>query len=243
MGWVALEGRLGKRPFILGHRGASADAPENSLAAFALAREQGADGIELDVQLSADGQLVIFHDETVERLTDGSGKVSDLSLAQLQEFKLENGEAIPTLDAVFELLGSSFLYNVELKLFGFGDGVLETAVADCIQRHHLQDQVLVSSFNPFAIRRIRKQLSSHTKVAHLWHNKWLKYKYLIGAAEANHPHYSLVDEKYMVWARRHNWMVNVWTVDDPQEAQRLADLGVDAVITNNPHLLRQALNF
>ncbi len=242
MRWVAPIGRLGKRPLILGHRGASADALENSLAAFALAKDQGADGIELDVQLSADGQLIIFHDQTVERLTDGAGKISDLSWAQLQEFKLANGEAIPTLDAVFELLGSSFLYNVELKLFTFGDGALATAVANCIQRHHLQDQILISSFNPFAIRRIRKQLSARTKVAHLWYNRWMKYKHIISVAQANHPHYSLVNEKYMVWARRHNWMVNVWTVDDPQEAQRLAGLGVDAIITNRPRLLRNALN-
>lgn len=232
---------VGKRPLILGHRGASEDAPENSLASFALAKEQGADGIELDVQLSADGHLVVFHDQSVERLTDGAGKISDLPLAQLQAFKLENGETIPTLDAVFELLGSSFLYNVELKLFSWGNGALETAVADCIQRHHLQDQALVSSFNPFAIRRIRQQLSARTKVAHLWHHKWLKYKYIISAAEANHPHYSLVDERYMAWARGHGWMVNVWTVDDGQEAHRLAALGVDAIITNTPRLLCNVL--
>jgi len=236
MDWVA-----GQRPLILAHRGVSSDVPENSLAAFALAAEKGADGIELDVQLSADGHLVVFHDQTMERMTGGTGKISDLSLTQIQEFKLDNGHMIPTLDDVFELLGSSVLYNVELKLFGLGDGALETAVADRIQAHYIESQTIVSSFNPLAIRRIRKQLSRRTKIAHLWHNKWFKYKYLIGAAEAHHPHHSLVDEKYMRWAHKHNWMVNVWTVDDQNEARRLADLGVDGIITNVPQLIDQAL--
>ncbi len=236
MGWDG-----GVRPFILGHRGASADAPENSLAAFALAKEQGADGIELDVQLSADGHLIVCHDQSVERVTDGRGNVADLKLAQLQEFKLKNGETMPTLDAVFASLGSSFLYNVELKMFGWGDGRLETAVARCVQDHQVEDQVIVSSFNPLAIRRIRPYLTQRTKVAHLWYNKWLKYKVILADAEANHPHYSLVNKKYMHWARKHNWLVNVWTVDDVEEANRLAALGVDAIITNTPQRIGQTI--
>jgi glycerophosphoryl diester phosphodiesterase len=126
-------------------------------------------------------------------------------------------------------------------LFGWGDGRLETAVARCIQEHRLEDQVIVSSFNPLAIRRIRPYLTSQTKVAHLWDNKWFKYKVIIAAAEANHPHYELVNEKYMHWAHKHNWLVNVWTVDDLEEAKRLTALGVDAIITNTPQRICQAI--
>ena len=233
---------VGKRPFILGHRGASADLPENSLAAFSLAQKQRADGIELDVQLSADGKIVVFHDQTVDRVTDGSGKISELTLAEIQEFKLGNEQTVPTLDEVFELCGPSFLYNVELKYFGLGDGALETAVADRIQSHNLEDQALISSFNPFAVRRIRKHIGQRTKVAHLWHSRWLKYKVIIAKAEANNPHYSLVNEKYVHWARQHHWLINVWTVDDPVEAERLANLGVDAIITNKPQLIRETFD-
>ncbi len=230
-----------KRPFILGHRGASADAPENTLAAFALAREQGADGIELDVQLTKDGHLVVFHDQTVERVTNGVGKVSELTLAEMQSFAMKDEQRVPTLDEVFEMLGPAFLYNVELKHFGLGNAELETAVADRIEAYHLESQTIVSSFNPFAVRRMRKQISNRTKVAHLWYVKGLKYKFIVGAAEAHHPHYSLVDEAYVQWAHRKNWMINVWTVDDPNEARRLARLGVDAIITNKPQFIREQL--
>ncbi len=232
-----------KRPYILGHRGASADAPENTLAAFALAQTQGADGIEFDVQLSADGHVVVFHDLTVERLTNGSGKISEMPLAEIQTFVIAGKQQIPTLDQVFELLGPSLLYNIELKYFGFGDTGLETAVADRITSHNLESQTLVSSFNPFAVKRMRQQASKQIKVGHLWKLKRLKYKYIIAAAEAHHPHHILVNEKYVQWARKHNWMINVWTVDDPQEAQRLIDLGVDSILTNKPQFLREQLGY
>ncbi|RIK22153.1 MAG: glycerophosphodiester phosphodiesterase, partial [Anaerolineae bacterium] len=102
------------RPLIIGHRGASADAPENTLAAFALALEQNADGIELDVQLSADGVPVIIHDDDVDRTTDGAGRVHDLTLAELRALTIAGEHAIPTLDELFEMLGRRPLYNVEL---------------------------------------------------------------------------------------------------------------------------------
>ena len=231
-----------QRPFILGHRGASADAPENTLAAFVLAREQGADGIEFDVQLSKDGHIVVFHDQTVERVTNGVGKVSDLTLAEIQSLTMADEQRIPTLDEVFELLGPAFLYNVELKHFGLGNAALETAVADRIESHHLEAQTVVSSFNPFAVRRMRQQISQQTRVGHLWYVKWFKYKYILSTAEAHHPHYSLVDEMYVRWAKRKNWMINVWTVDDPGEARRLTQLGVDAIITNKPQYILEHVN-
>ena len=126
-----------QRPLIIGHRGASAAAPENTLAAFALAQAQGADGIELDVQLSADGWPVVMHDSKLERTTNGQGRVQQLSLAQLQELDAGQGQTIPTLDEVFETLGPNFLYNVELKTAAFRDDGLAAAVADRIQAHHV----------------------------------------------------------------------------------------------------------
>ena len=231
-----------QRPFILGHRGASADAPENTLAAFALAREQGADGIEFDVQLSKDGHIVVFHDQTVDRVTDGEGKVSDLTLAEIQSLTMVDEQRVPTLDEVFELLGPAFLYNVELKHFGWGNAALETAVADRIESHNLEAQTVVSSFNPLAVRRMRQQISQQTRVAHLWYVKRLRYKYVLSKAEAHHPHYSLVDEAYVRWAKSKNWMINVWTVDDPNEARRLTELGVDAIITNKPQYILEHLD-
>ncbi|HFE67270.1 MAG TPA: glycerophosphodiester phosphodiesterase [Chloroflexi bacterium] len=238
MDWLSFS-----RPLIIGHRGASADAPENTLAAFALAQAQGADGVELDVQLSADGRAVIIHDTTVDRTTNGSGKVSDMTLAELQSLDAGMGQTIPTLDELFEMMGPGILYNVELKPFAVDAAGLATAVADRIQAHNLESQVLVSSFNPLMVRQARQHLTPQTMVAHIWYMKQFKYKYLLAKAEAHHPKHTLVDEAYMAWARKHGWRVHTWAADDPVEAQRLIDLGVNGLITNKPQFLRESLGW
>ncbi|MCA9970390.1 MAG: hypothetical protein KC425_09245 [Anaerolineales bacterium] len=228
-------------PLIIGHRGASADAPENTLAAFALARAQGADGIELDVQLSADGRLMVFHDTRVDRTTNGRGRVSEMPASALQALDAGQGQPIPTLDEVFALLGADFLYNVEIKDWGWRDRGTETAVAACIHQHNLDQQVLVSSFNPLALRRIRPRLTRSTPLALIREGGWLRYGYLLASGQADHPHHSLVDAAYMAQAARRGWRVHVWTVDDPAEARRLAQLGVHGIITNRPGFIRTAL--
>ncbi len=229
------------QPLIIGHRGASADAPENTLAAFYQAVEQGADGIELDVQLSADGHLVIFHDDRVDRVSNGSGKVSQKTLAELKTLDLGHDQSVPTLDELFEMLGHSTLYNIELKDFTLWDRGLETAVADRVAAHHLENHVLISSFNPFSVRRARRNFSQTTPIGLIRDRGLLKYSYFLTSADADHPHYSLVDKKYMTWAQQRGCRVVVWTVDEPAEARRLADLDVDGIITNKPAFLRAAL--
>ena len=234
MDWFATQ-----RPLLIGHRGASAYAPENTLMAFALAAEQGVDGIEFDVQLSADEQLVIIHDAQVDRVSDGVGRVAKLTLAELKALDLGEGQSIPTLDELFEAFGPQFLYNLEIKSWGGG---IETAVADRIESHRLENRVLVSSFNPLSVRRARQELTRTTPVALIRQPGWQQHLRHFVSGEADHPHYSLVNEKYMTWARQKNYRVNVWTVDDPAEARRLARLGVNGIITNKPDVIRAALS-
>jgi glycerophosphoryl diester phosphodiesterase len=228
-------------PLIIGHRGASAAMPENTLAAFALAAEQGADGVELDVRLAADGNVIVIHDDSVDRTTNGHGRVRDLSTTELQALDAREGQTIPTLDDVFLAFGPSLLYNVELKDFGIADGGLAVAVADRIAAYHLENQVVVSSFNPLAVRRARRQLPRTAMVGMLWERgpRWLRH--LGVRAEADHPHYTLFDEAYLAWARARQLRIHVWTVDDPAEARRLASLGIHAIITNTPQDIREAL--
>jgi len=230
------------RPLIIGHRGAGADAPENTPAAFVLALEQNADGIEFDVQLSADGVPVIIHDATVDRTTNGTGRVTGMTLAELQALTIEDEHTIPTLDEVFESLGRRTLYNVELKLLGVNDGGLAAAVADRIEGHGLGDRVIVSCFSPFVLREARRHLARSIPVAHLRQHRLMRPAHTFVRAEADHPDQALVDEAMMAWARRRGLRVNVWTVDDPAEAQRLIGLGVNGLITNRPGALRAALN-
>lgn len=228
-------------PLIIGHRGASAEAPENTLAAFGLAAEQGAHGIELDARLSADGNVVVMHDATVDRTTAGSGAVARMTTEALKALDAGLGQPVPTLDNVFQTFGPSLLYNVELKGCGLWGRGLEEAVADRIAAYHLENQVVVSSFNPLCVRRARSTLSETTMVALVWAYgpRWLSH--LPVRAEADHPHYSKVNETYISWARHQGVRVHVWTVDDPSEAQRLTRLGVQAIVTNKPRTIREAL--
>lgn len=225
------------RPLIIGHRGASADAPENTPAAFALALEQNADGIEFDVQLCADGVAVVMHDDTVDRTCDGTGRVADLTLADLRLMTIENEHVIPTLDEVFELLGREALYNVELKMGGDGER-LAAAVARSVGAHGLGGRALISSFSPLVVRQARRHLPAAVPVAHLRERRLTRLAHLLVHAQADHPDHALVDEALMEWARGRDLRVNVWTVDDPIEAGRLIRLGVHGLITNRPAAIR-----
>jgi len=226
---------------IIGHRGASADAPENTLAAFRLARAQGADGIEFDVQLSADGWPVVMHDDDVARTTDGEGLVTDMKLADLKALSLADGQKVPTLAEVFEEMGPDFLYNVELKDFRLRDSGLATAVAACVRQFGYYKQVLATSFSPLTVRRARQTLAPETGVGLIRYQQQMKAGHWLFEGVADHPHYSLVDAAYMTWANENKLRVHVWTVDDPDEARRLVDLGVHGLITNKPGFLRKQL--
>jgi glycerophosphoryl diester phosphodiesterase len=217
------------------------DGPENTITAFALAAEQGADGIELDVQLSADGVPVVIHDRDVKRTTDGQGAVSKLSLEQLQGLDAGDGRPVPTLDEVFEIFGPSLLYNVELKSGFWPDKKLAAAVAERIEGHQLEDRVLVSSFNFVAVRQAGRYLSPRTPTALIRMSGFSAVGHRFVSSGADHPYYSLVNERYMAWAARRNLGVNVWTVDDPAEAQRLARLGVQGIMTNKPGFIRSVV--
>src|SRR5262245_9472854 len=149
-----------ERPLVIAHRGASADAVENTLPAFRLAREQGADGVELDVLRCGSGEVVVFHDDDLVRLARRPGRIRDLDYGQLRKIDLGGGATIPLLDEVLAELGG-MLVNVELKtsphwLGRAHDDGLAAAVAASIARHGLQDRALVSSFDPLLLLRFRR---------------------------------------------------------------------------------------
>jgi len=230
-----------KMPKIIAHRGASAHAPENTLAAFALALEHKADGIELDVMLTADEQVVVIHDDTVDRTTDGTGLVREMTLAQLEELTAGEGEKIPTLTEVLDQFGGKFLINIELKNYSSIFDALPIKVADLVLAHDLVDSVLISSFNPFNMRRFCKKapksviglLTTEGK-ADLW--LWSLFRY-----DCLHPYFTDVDSALVTKMHARQKQVNVWTVDDPKEILRLASLNVDSIITNDPLSTRKIL--
>lgn len=248
-------------PLILGHRGASAYAPENTLAAFHLARELGADGIELDVQLTRDRVPVVIHDDDVDRTTDGKGRVSGMTVAEITRLDAGSwksdeyrGEPIPTLAQVFDALADWLnptgrarpcLINVELKTERLISDGLERQVLNTIARYGVQDRVLLSSFSPLSLARA-KQINPRLRRGFLYdaslpfylRGPWTR---MLAGASAMHPQHSLVNLRYMQWARARKLQVNTWTVDDPIEAGHLAALDVNAIITNAPDVIRQGV--
>ena len=150
-----------RKPLIIAHRGACSYSPENTMAAFGLALEQNADGIELDAKLSRDGQVVVIHDQTVDRTTNGTGKVRDLTLSELQkldagsrfsnEFK---GEKIPSLEEVLRGFGTRFLINVELTSYTTPGDLLPEKVARLIKNSGVKENIIFSSFHPVVLHRI-----------------------------------------------------------------------------------------
>lgn len=230
-----------QRPLIIAHRGASGHAPENTMAAFQLAKDHLADGIELDVMLCKDGHVVVIHDDTVDRTTNGTGRVRDLTLAELQVLDAGNGETIPTLNDVLDAFGGQYLINIELKNYTSPFDKLPVVVAGIINNSGLAEGVIVSTFNPFNLGRFRRHcpgvktgLLTIASKANLW--VWNLFRY-----DALHPYFTDVDQALVAREKAKQRQINVWTVDDPDEIRRLASLGVDSVITNFPQEARQAL--
>jgi len=229
---------------VLGHRGASAHAVENTMAAFERARADGADGVELDVRLARDGQLVVFHDSDLRRLAGRAERISDLDTGQLARVELRGGQRIPRLDEVLEAL-DPLLVNVEIKPPGWRAArEVVGAVHRCVERAAAADRVLVSSFDAGVVALVRATTPLRTGLLfHARQRRPLRRAWLarIVRPHALHPEKVLVDEGSMGGWRRRGYAVNVWTVDEPEEVRRLARLGVDAIISNDPAAARAAM--
>ncbi|MGC9400391.1 MAG: glycerophosphodiester phosphodiesterase [Anaerolineae bacterium] len=237
------------RPLIFAHRGASRLAPENTLPAFQRAAELGADGVELDVHLTADGVPVVMHNAMVDATTDGSGRLSAMTLAEVKRLDAGAGWGpdfagvqVPTLEEVLEAVARRLLTNIELKPAGGRNAGLPQAVVALIERLGLEDRVWFSSFKPyflFAARRVTAEIpcgllySPLTPLTPLFRP--------VTPHEALHPHHSLVTPSFVSRAHRRGLRVSVWTVDDVAVARRLTEWGVDVLITNTPDTILHAL--
>lgn len=235
------------QPIIFAHRGASAYAPENTLAAFELAVQQGADAIELDVKLSADGHVVVFHDTTVDRTTDGIGRVANLPLAALKELDAGKffseqycGERIPTLDNVFAALGKRLLINVELTNYTTLRDKLVEKVVESIKHHGLQQWVLLSSFSPGNLSKAAPLLPEAPRGLIAFGGligSWARsFGFAFGSYQALHPYVKDVSAEQVQRVHRLKRRIHVWTVNDADDMRRLRDWGVDGIFTDDPPL-------
>jgi glycerophosphoryl diester phosphodiesterase len=240
-------------PLVLAHRGASAHAPENTIAAFILAADQRADGIELDAKLTHDGEIVVMHDATVDRTTDGCGRVSDLTLSEIKSLAAGSNfgtqhtpEGVPLLAEVFDAVAQRLIINVELTNYTSRNDGLESKVIDLIKQYALIDRVMVSSFNPFALRKAKSieprivcgLLYSPDMPIYL-RRAWLAP--IIPRLDAHHPHYQQVTARYVRRLHSHGKKVNVWTANDIDAIRSAIEFHVDGIMGDDPVLIRQSL--
>ncbi len=232
-----------KETEVWAHRGASGYAPENTMEAFQMAIEMGADGIELDVQFTRDRQLVVIHDETIDRVSDGHGRVVDYTLEELRQFQFNKTHPeyqncrIPTLEEVLILMRPTGMrVNIELKTgVNFYDGI-EDSVLRLVDRLQMQEQVIYSSFNHYSIMKVKK-LCPDAHVGFLYCDGTLHMAEYAkkNRAEALHP--SIYNTQYIDLipdCKEMGINLHVWTVNNRIDMERMVKLGVDAIITNYP---------
>lgn len=241
-----------KPPYYFAHRGASAHAPENTLEAFQLAMQQGAKFIEFDVKLTSDHQVVVIHDQTVDRTTDGKGNVKRLSLQELKELdagswynvKFRNTR-IPTLSEVFESFGNNLCMNVELTNYVTPFDGLVKKVCDLVKLHGMESSVIFSSFYPTNLIQARKLLPtvpcgqlSFPGVSGWWQRSWGRLIDL----QADHPFTSDVTGDFVTRSHQAGRLVHVWTVNDPDVMRRLWKMGVDGIFSDDPLMAGNVLS-
>jgi len=235
---------------LLAHRGASADAPENTLEAFSEAIRQRADGVELDAMVCGSGEVVVCHDETLERLAGEPTAVATTDYRQLRTLEVGSRlgfspARIPLLEEVLDVLPAWMVINIELKCDTAEDRGLSQKVARLVERRELAGRVILSSFNPLCLIRVaavapqlRRGFLIDPDKRFLWQDAVTRP---LTANFSVHPHHRQVTPARLRAWRAAALEVAVWTVDDPVEARRLQEAGVEYCITNRPAGLRTAL--
>lgn len=235
---------------VIAHRGFSAVAPENTMVAFRQAAEAGADGIELDVHLTKDGEVVVIHDYTVKRTTDGTGWVRELTLEELRRLDAGSwfgeafrGEKIPTLDEVLRWVADRDLsINIELKNLKFPEPGLEEAVAERIVRYGRAERTIISSFHHASLQQMKEWLPQLDTAILYMANLVEPWVYTRGAkATSMHPYSPTVTAETVNGCRKAGLPLRPFTVNKVKEMRRLIRLGVDGIITDQVERLRDVL--
>lgn len=217
----------------IGHRGANGYEPENTLVSFQKAIEMGADGIELDVHLSSDGHLVVIHDETIERTTNGKGTVNQLTLQELKSFHINDQYEIPTLEEVFDLVNKSCFINVELKNQDTAEQVVQLIERYISDKNWKYDQFLVSSFDWNALQQVRF-LNEDIRIGVLTETDMdlaISFARFIKAV-ALHPDFQLLTNEYTAKIQEKGILVFPWTVNENDDIQKMKSFKVDGIITD-----------
>ena len=222
----------------IGHRGAKAHEAENTLASFQKALEMGVDGIELDVHICASGELVVIHDFTVDRTTNGTGEVHKMTLSELKRLRVEEKYSVPTLDEVLALVNQKCLVNIEMKGRHTAQPLSDFLDKYIKNKNWSYDDFIVSSFQREELlimsevnKNIPLGILTQASVTQAW--EWAQEF----SAKAIHPHYSLLTESNVKKAQQAGLKVYTWTINDTEDIARIKSYNVDGIISDFPELL------
>ena len=230
---------------VTAHRGASYVAPENTLSAMSAAIEAGAEFAELDVGLTRDGHVVLMHDRTVDRTTDGTGDLGDFSLEELEALEAGSwfseefaGEPIPTLREVMQLARGKLKLNIEIKT-SRAEPTIAAQVVEIIRSEGFVDDCMVTSFSRETIEEV-KRIAPELRTGFIFGEDYPEDVFE-GGWEVLSSNHEVVDSAFVARAKQSGKSVHVWTVDDRDLMLRLIGLGVDGIISNRPALLLEVL--
>ena len=222
----------------IGHRGARAHVAENTLASFQYALNVGVNGLELDVHVCSTGELVVIHDFTVDRTTNGVGEVNKMTLAELKALKVEGEYTIPTLEEVLELVGKKCFLNIEMKGRHTAVAVSQLMEKYVAEKGYTYDDFIVSSFQREELMimhdispNIHLGVLTQASVTQAW--EWAQEF----AAKAIHPHYTLLTESNVKKAKQAGYKVYTWTVNEPEDIARMKLYEVDGIMSDYPERL------
>lgn len=220
----------------IGHRGAKGYEPENTLVSFQKALDMQVDGIELDVHLSADGEIIVIHDETIDRTTNGKGAVNTLSLRELKAFRIDEKYEIPTLKEVFDLVNQDCFINIELKSYEATDKVVSLIEKYVSKKDWKYDRFLISSFDWNAVQQVAF-LNDKIPVGILTETDLdlaLAFAKFI-QAKSIHPHYHLLTKENTAKIQEKGFQVFPWTINELGDIQKIKTCNVNGIITDFPN--------
>ncbi|MBO5356071.1 MAG: glycerophosphodiester phosphodiesterase [Clostridia bacterium] len=234
------------KALILAHRGASGYAPDNTMEAFELAHKMGADGVELDAYLTADGEVVVIHDPKINAVSNAQGFVSEYTLAELKAFDFgyqfykgqRKGIKIPTLNEVYDFISTTnMIVNVEMKI---GDQKIISACHKIAAQHNMQERIIYSSFDHYQVRRMHEFDPSTLVAPLIMHVSPLDpAQYCAGlGARAIHPLYTQLRyaDGYIENCHESGIRVHTWTTNSEEHIRFSLNQGVDGIITNYPDI-------
>jgi len=252
------------RPMVIAHQGGEGLRPSNTMLAFENAVALGVDVLEMDVHSTADGALVLIHDDTVDRTTDGTGRVNDLTLAEIQQLDAGDywtpddgatypyrgqGARIPTLDEVLTAF-PQMKFNIEIKQT---EPTIATSLCEALRAHGLTERTLVASFHPTAMDEFRaacpevatSMVEDEIRPFYILNMAFLGRLYQPPGAAFQVPEYSgdrlVLSPRFVRGAQSNNVAVHPWTIDDPADMARFLDMGVDGIITDRPDIMIEVL--